>query len=411
MSPVKPFDTYKWRWLSVAPTESLLKPPVFLGVLRVLGRHEGNAPSTPEIAAELRKVQADTGTPVNLARTADRNIIRNSGQYWKGTGLLTPDRGEIHLTSLGRRIAQGRITQGEFAAIMVQQTRLPNPWTYSAEEIAKWKNAGLELRPLALILKIIEELGRNHGDGEAAFLTPRELIKVVIPLAGEQTPASEIAADVARFRRLELDITCWPDCAPGANDERLAREFLLFLSNFGLCRLVAGTSRLDEKYYLDELFDVAALTAATDVSIFTDDTDRDAVVEAVRHSALPSIIERQRTVTSVLRRPGQARFRENILGVYCGRCFLTGEEIPEVLEAAHIIPVTHGGDDLDDNGICLRVDIHRLFDSGNIRIRPTGELMVSEAVAASKNYRSLPRTVEIPRFVKPANVEWRDAYL
>jgi hypothetical protein len=62
MIPVKPFDSYKWRWLSVQPTESLLDPPVFLGVLRVLARHEGERPSTPEIETELNTVQSETNT-------------------------------------------------------------------------------------------------------------------------------------------------------------------------------------------------------------------------------------------------------------------------------------------------------------------------------------------------------------
>ncbi|MCY7335606.1 MAG: hypothetical protein LH613_05240, partial [Chamaesiphon sp.] len=79
MTPQKPFDTYKWRWFSVAPTEGLLNPPVFLGALRVFARHEGVAPADPAIAAELRIVQSETRTSVDLARTPERNIIRNSG--------------------------------------------------------------------------------------------------------------------------------------------------------------------------------------------------------------------------------------------------------------------------------------------------------------------------------------------
>jgi HNH endonuclease len=411
MIPIKPFDTYKWRWLSVAPTESLLEPPVLLGVLRVLARHEGKAQSSAEIAEELRKVQIDTHTPVNLARTGTRNLIRNSGQYWKGTGLLAPNRGEIHLTSLGQRVAAGNITQGEFAAIMVQQTILPNPWTYSPEEAAKWERAGLVIRPLALILAVIEEIALQTGDNKAAFLTARELINVVIPLAGIKYLASLIAEYVINYRRGSLDLSRWPDCAPAANDHRLAREFLLFLSNFGFCRRVNAGLRLDERYYLDELFDVSALTPQTSASIFTDETNREAVVNEVRHSPLPSIIDRQRIMTTVLKRPNQAKFRDSTLKAYNTRCFLTGEEMTEVLEAAHIIPAAHGGNDKPDNGICLRVDIHRLFDSGNIRIKPTGDILLSEATAKSTNYSLLPSKIIIPTFVNPAHIQWRDSYL
>ena len=411
MIPAKPFDSYKWRWLSVAPTEGLLNPPVLLGVLRVLARHEGEAPASPAIVAELAVVEAETRTPVHLARTEDRNLIRNSGQYWKGTGLLRPDRARIQLTSLGHRIAEGRMTQGEFAAVMVRQTVLPNPWTYAEAEFRKWGEAGLQIRPLALILAIIVELGRKNGDGAAAYLSPGELIQVVIPLAGQKIPPAHIANYVARFRRGTLDVTGWPDCAPRANDPRMAREFLLFLSNFGPCRQVYAKRRWDERYYLDELFDMKELEAEGGASIFTDDVGQEAVMAAVRHSVLPSIIERQRTTTTVLTRPGQAKFREALKEAYGGRCFLTGEEMPGVLEAAHIIPWKHGGVDHPNNGFYLRVDVHRLFDSGNIRIKPTGELMLSDAAAASENYGALPRRVDIPRFVNPAHVRWRYVYL
>jgi hypothetical protein len=410
MTPAKPFPSYKWRWLSVAPTESLLDPPVFLGVLRVLARHEDEPPSAPGIANELAIVKSETRTKVNLVRTPERNLIRNSGQYWKGTGLLAPDHGEIRLTPLGREVAQGRVTQGEFAAIMVQQTVLPNPWTYTPEELSKWRAAGLEIRPFALILSVLQELGQHYGGTSHAYMTPRELIRIAIPLAGAKASAVTIALSIAEHRAGRLDVSSWPDCAPAANDHRLAREFLLFLSNFDFCHRVEAQNNENEKYYLDELFDIDAVAMPTSGSIFAKDANADAIIDEVRHSPLPSIIERQRTIAMVLARPGQAKFRNAVLKAYSNQCFLTGESIGEILEAAHIVPVTHGGADKSDNGICLRVDVHRLFDSGNIRLRPTGDLIFSEVVQASRNYSLLPAKVAIPPFVNPANIHWRDTY-
>ena len=409
MSPTKPFDTYKWRWLSVQPTEGLLNPPVFLGVLRVLARHEGVAPAAPEIAQDLLVVQQETHTPVNLVRYQERNLIRNSGQYWKGTGLLAKESGQIRLTSLGRLVANRMVTQAEFAAIMVQQTVLPNPWTYTPDEISKWEGAHLKIRPLALILEVMAEIGSLAGQ-DKAFLSPRELIKVVIPLAGARTPEREIADAVIQFRRGVLNVSGWPDCAPASNDRRLAREFLLFLCHFGLCQKT-GRSAQNERYYLDELPDVAALTPSITASIFGGDEDQKAVLEDARHSDLPSLIERQRTLAMALKRPGQTVFRRLILQAYHGRCFLSGETIPDVLEAAHIVPVEHGGADDINNGICLRVDLHRLFDSGKLRLRSNGDLAVSAVVAASSNYQSLPARASIPGFVSPVNVHWRESYM
>lgn len=410
-APEKPFPTYKWRWLTTMPTESLLRPPIFLGVLRVLARHEGASPADATVIGELERVREETNSPVDLARTGDRNLIRNSGQYWKGTGLLLPERGTILLTPLGRKVAGGNVTQGEFAAIMVQQTVLPNPWTYSPEELAQWQAAGLEIKPLALILEVLEVLGRDHGGTEAAYITPWELIHICIPLAGSKAGAKQISEAIAEYRAGKLDVSGWPDCTPGANDHRLAKEFLLFLANFGLCRRIERQNSMEDIYALDELYDADAVAPSTKESIFMEGGNTDAIVEAIRHSPLPSIIERQRTLSMVLTRPGQSRFRELVFKAYSGHCYLTGDSMGEVLEAAHIIPVTHGGADEPDNGICLRVDIHRLFDSNNIRIKGNGDVQFSDALRASKNYLFLPNKIEIPKFVNPANINWRDSYL
>jgi hypothetical protein len=289
VTPTKPFDTYKWRWLSVQPSENLLQAPIFLGVLRALSHHEGQAFSNEALKHELAVVQAATRSPVTLARDTDRNLFRNSGQYWRGTGLITSESGLIHLTSLGRRLAEGRITQGEFAALMVQQTVLPNPATYSATEVAKWQAAHLAIRPLKLILQIIEELWRQHGGMTAASLNNEELIRVVIPLAGMKADSATIARQISRYRRGKLDVSSWPDCAPRANDKRLAREFLLFLANFGLLRREPKGLIDQERFYLNELFDVDAATAPIESSIFGDEESANVAVEEVRHSPLPSI--------------------------------------------------------------------------------------------------------------------------
>ena len=111
-----------------------------------------------------------------------------------------------------------------------------------------------------------------------------------------------------------------------------------------------------------------------------------------------------------LDRSGQGKFKDAIFKAYGGRCFLTGERIPEVLEAAHIIPVRYLGADVVANGFCLRVDLHRLYDSGNLRIFPDGTLAKTGAVLASTDYSRLPPMVQIPWFVNQANLNWRMSY-
>jgi len=160
---------------------------------------------------------------------------------------------------------------------------------------------------------------------------------------------------------------------------------------------------------LDELYDVQAVLAEPHTSLFDEPATTNTIVEQIRHSSLPSIIDRQRTVTMVLARPGQSRFRQNVLRAFQGRCIISDDSIDNILEAAHIIPVTIGGSDGPENGLCLRVDIHRLFDSGNTR--QDGQLLVSEVITASENYCFLPNRITLPAFVNPVNVHWRDTYL
>ena len=392
------------------PTENLLDPPVFLGVLRVLARHENMPPSSTMIAEDLAIVQKDTQTTVDLVRTPERNLIRNSGQYWKGTGLLYPEHGNIRLTDLGHKVAEGALTQSEFAALMVQQTVLPNPWTYSKAELAKWHHAGLEIRPLLLILEILNEILYRSENQIEAYITPWELLRIVIPLAGSKADSVIIASAILEYRKGNLVVDTWPECTPEQNDHRLAKEFLRFLANFGLCRHIENHNSENDRYQLDERIDIGKISNAVTKSVFTSGINAEGIIDQIRHSPLPSIIERHRTTITMLARPGQSRFRNTVLKASAGRCLLTGEAITEILEAAHIIPVEHGGSDESDNGICLRKDIHGLFDAGHIRLKPTGELIFTVPVLASENYKVLPHSISIPHFVNPKNVEWRYSY-
>lgn len=80
----------------------------------------------------------------------------------------------------------------------------------------------------------------------------------------------------------------------------------------------------------------------------------------------------------VVPRLGQEAFKAVIAENYHHRCAITGEKVRPVLEAAHILPVAHGGIHRPDNGLLLRSDMHTLFDRGYIGITPTKlELVVS----------------------------------
>ncbi|PMZ92739.1 MULTISPECIES: HNH endonuclease [unclassified Pseudomonas] len=79
---------------------------------------------------------------------------------------------------------------------------------------------------------------------------------------------------------------------------------------------------------------------------------------------------RERTLTSIVRRRGQTRFRKILLRAYEGRCAVTKCEIEPILEAAHIHPYLGDQTDVVSNGLLLRADIHTLFDFGMLWIEP-----------------------------------------
>jgi len=73
-------------------------------------------------------------------------------------------------------------------------------------------------------------------------------------------------------------------------------------------------------------------------------------------------------------RIGQGAFRILVTDAYSRKCSITGEKTLPVLEAAHIKPYASSGPHLTSNGILLRSDMHKLFDSGYLTI--TKELKV-----------------------------------
>ena len=407
--PVKPFPTYKWRWLSVQPSEGLLKAPVFLGVLRVLQVHEGKQYSSLDLYSDLERVQLDTKTNVTLARDPERNLFRNSGQYWRGTGLVSNTHGNIGLTELGRDVAAGQISRDDFVALMVRNTVLPNPRTYSSAELQHWRNAGLRIKPFEIILGVMNSLGKNF-DIAQAFLTPEELIGIVIPLAGVETGIDSIASDVRRHRLGNLDVSSWPNCAPQANDRRLAREFLLFLENFEVCRGDSTTQRFAQKFFLDQVLH-DEVQPTLQLSFLENASLMDEELAISSASEILEIVERRRVLAYSIERPGQPRFRREVLETAAGRCVLTQETTTDVLEAAHIIPVKEGGSDVPGNGLCLRMDIHRLFDKGSIRLQPNGNVILNGDLPSTVSYSGLPQHIEFPPTVNLQYVAWRERYL
>jgi putative restriction endonuclease len=78
-----------------------------------------------------------------------------------------------------------------------------------------------------------------------------------------------------------------------------------------------------------------------------------------------------------LRRLGQRSFQAVVADAYHRRCAITGDRIRPVLQAAHIRPVSSGGEHRLDNGLLLRSDAHILYDAGYLGVDLKHRLLVS----------------------------------
>jgi putative restriction endonuclease len=100
----------------------------------------------------------------------------------------------------------------------------------------------------------------------------------------------------------------------------------------------------------------------------------------------PNSIEdaRQRLYRAIVRRQGQPAFRRALLNAYERRCAITGCDVEQVLEAAHIVPYRGPATNHVTNGLLLRGDLHTLFDLGAVTIDPASlRVVIAESLRSS----------------------------
>lgn len=105
-----------------------------------------------------------------------------------------------------------------------------------------------------------------------------------------------------------------------------------------------------------------------------------AVQERLHTPSVPEFTFEERrfgTPTLIQPRLGQGGFRYAVTERYERRCAITGERSLPALEAAHIKPYRENGPHLVSNGLLLRADLHRLFDTGYVTITPDYRVKVS----------------------------------
>ena len=413
--PKIPFEGYKWFFATKAPTESLGDPAVLLGLVNRMAKIENGQLrySSKEFADALVDLDNDIHTPVDLSnRTGERNLMRNSGQYWKLFGLipLQSTHGVIQLTPLAKGIASGKINQIDFAASMIVTFELPNLVSYKQQDFNKWKQKELMIHPFKLILSIIRELAME--DAEDGWMSNQELYGVVVPMAGEKKSAKEIAAYIKKYRDNPAVIDGWPNCVPRSNDKRFCGEYLRFLSNFGYLAKSNEDYDASERdrdtsryHYIMELdYQIQELVDGTWSENSTD------LIHLIQQSDISSAVSMS-SISRTNTRLGQQRFRHDLLE-QLKKCPITGVDVPNVLQAAHIKPHKFGGPESVDNGLPLRADIHCLFDAGLLDINPTGNgsfcRIESTDQRVKDNYRQIvDKYIELPSITNMEYVRWR----
>ena len=103
-------------------------------------------------------------------------------------------------------------------------------------------------------------------------------------------------------------------------------------------------------------------------------------------------------------RLGQGAFRLTLTDAYRKRCALTGQSTLPVLEAAHIVPYANEGTHDVRNGLLLRADFHKLFDTGLVSVAPDLTIQISPRIReAWLNGKVYYRLHNQPLAVLPVN--------
>lgn len=102
-------------------------------------------------------------------------------------------------------------------------------------------------------------------------------------------------------------------------------------------------------------------------------------------------------------RPEQAEFRASLISRYGGRCALTKTGIEPILEAAHVVPFAESVALRNEprNGLLLRADIHRLYDSALLSIRPENARVILSPRLKGTVYEALDGISVLPAPATP----------
>ena len=97
---------------------------------------------------------------------------------------------------------------------------------------------------------------------------------------------------------------------------------------------------------------------------------------------------RERVLRSIKERRGQSSFRKKLIKRYGPNCMVSGCNLLDIVEAAHISPYRGPVDNHPDNGLLLRADLHTLFDLDLMGIDPETYRVAMAPSAEQAGYSS-----------------------
>ena len=116
---------------------------------------------------------------------------------------------------------------------------------------------------------------------------------------------------------------------------------------------------------------------------------------------------RLKKLTMIAQRRGQSAFRNKLMEIYQGKCVISGCNVAQVLQAAHIMPYSGKETNKVDNGLLMRSDLHDLFDQFLITINPTDKkITVNSKLQNTEYFVFNGQTVLMPsQKIKSASVK------
>jgi hypothetical protein len=109
----------------------------------------------------------------------------------------------------------------------------------------------------------------------------------------------------------------------------------------------------------------------------------------------PKTPEDEFIMRMIRQRRGKPEFRNLLIGLYKGKCCVTGCSIESILEAVQIGPDTEDSSEFPQ-GVLMRTDIHNLFDLKMIIINPDYSISVSPALKGSEYEKYHGKMISLP---------------